>query len=51
MPFGICEVNGGLQATFVVTVEIEGQPKQALVAKSVVRRQFKQQAAGAAEER
>ena len=35
------EVKGGLQATFVVTVEIEGQPKPALVAESVVRRYFK----------
>ena len=35
------EVDGGLQATFVVTVEIEGQPKPALVAESVVRRYFK----------
>ena len=35
------EVVGGLQATFVVTVEIEGQPKPALVAESVVRRYFK----------
>ena len=36
------EVEGGLQATFVVTVEIDGQPKPALVAESVVRRYFKQ---------
>jgi acyl dehydratase len=35
------EVDGGLQPTFVVTVEIEGQPKPALVAESVVRRYFK----------
>ncbi len=35
------EVEGGLQATFAVTVEIEGQPKPALVAESVVRRYFK----------
>jgi acyl dehydratase len=35
------EVEGGLQATFGVTVEIEGQPKPALVAESVVRRFFK----------
>ena len=36
------EVEGGLQTTFVVTLEIEGQPKPALVAESVVRRYFKQ---------
>ena len=36
------EVDGGLQATFAVTVEIEGQPKPALVAESVVRRYYKQ---------
>jgi len=35
------EIDGGLQPTFVVTVEIEGQPKPALVAESVVRRYFK----------
>ena len=32
------EIEGGLQTTFVVTVEIEGQQKPALVAESVVRR-------------
>lgn len=36
------DVPDGLQAAFVVTVEIEGQPKPALVAESVVRRYFKQ---------
>ena len=35
------QVAGGLQLTFVVTVAIEGQPKPALIAESLVRRFFK----------
>ena len=36
------QVDGGLQTTFVVTIEIEGQQKPALIAESVVRRYFKE---------
>jgi acyl dehydratase len=35
------DVQGGLQPTFVVTVHIDGEPKPALIAESVVRRYFK----------
>jgi acyl dehydratase len=35
------DVEGGLQTTFVVTVEIEGEKKPACIAESVVRRYFK----------
>ena len=35
------DIDGGLQTTFVVTIEIEGQQKPALVAESVVRRYFR----------
>ena len=38
------DVKGGLQTTFVVTVGIDGQPKPALIAESMVRRYFKTQA-------
>jgi acyl dehydratase len=36
------QIDGGLQTTFVVTIEIEDQLKPALIAESVVRRYFKQ---------
>jgi acyl dehydratase len=39
------DVAGGLQLTFTVTVEIEGQDKPALVAESVVRRYLRTEAA------
>jgi acyl dehydratase len=35
------DIPKGLQPTFVVTVEIDGQPKPALVAESIVRRYFR----------
>lgn len=37
----LIHVAGGVQPTFVVTVHIDGQPKPALIAESVVRRYFK----------
>src|SRR5262249_1670461 len=43
------DVQGGLQPTFVVTVEIEGQQKPALIAESVVRAYFKRVGSSAAE--
>src|SRR5215471_6746533 len=36
------DIPKGLQPTFVVTVEIEGQQKPALVAESIVRRYFRE---------
>jgi acyl dehydratase len=38
------EVDGGMQLTFSVTIEIEGQEKPACIAESVVRRYFRKQA-------
>ncbi len=41
------DIDGGLQMTFVATVEIEGQQKPALIAESVVRRYLRKSARGA----
>ena len=38
---GVDDVKGGLQLLFTVSVEIEGAERPALVAESLVRRQFK----------
>jgi acyl dehydratase len=35
------DIPNGLQPTFVVTVDIDGEPKPALVAESIVRRYFR----------
>ncbi len=37
------DVDGGMQMTFYVTIEIDGQEKPACIAESVVRRYFKTQ--------
>ena len=37
----ISDIDGGLQLAFAITIEIEGQPKPACIAESVVRQYFK----------
>lgn len=37
----ISDIEGGLQLAFAVTIEIEGQPKPACIAESVVRQYFR----------
>lgn len=45
---GVEAVEGGLQLVFTVTVEIDGEPKPACVAESVVRRYLRVAAGGGA---
>jgi acyl dehydratase len=40
------DIAGGLQLTFAVTIEIDGQDKPAVIAESVVRQYFKTDSSG-----